>query len=54
MYMKNSALSDFLTGVSGKKAIGPTEKGELSGAQMVPRQTKALELVCTAMVPGGN
>jgi hypothetical protein len=54
MYMKKPSLSDFLTGVSGKKGSGLTEKGDLSGTQMVPRQTKARELVCTAMVPGGK
>jgi hypothetical protein len=52
--MKNPPLSDFLTGVSGKRGLGPTKKGDLSDTQMVPRQAKAQELVYTAMVPGGN
>jgi hypothetical protein len=54
MYMKNPSLSDFLTGVSEGKGLGPIEKGDLSGTQMVPRQTKAWELVCIVIVPGGN
>jgi hypothetical protein len=35
-----------------RKGLGPTEKGDLSGIQMVPRPTKARELVCTATAPG--
>jgi hypothetical protein len=46
--MRNPSLSGFLTGVSGKKGLGPTEKGDVSGTQMVPRQIKARELGCTA------
>jgi hypothetical protein len=37
-----------------KEGFRPDRKGDLSGTQMVPRQTKARELVCTAMLPGGN
>jgi hypothetical protein len=31
-----SVKSDFLTGVSGKKGLGPTQNRDLSGTQMVP------------------
>jgi hypothetical protein len=37
-----------------KEGFRPREKEDLSGTQKVPRQTKARDLVCTAMVPGGN
>jgi hypothetical protein len=49
MFTINPSRSDFLIEVNGKKGFNLIKKGDCSGLQMVPRQTKALNLGCTAM-----
>jgi ribonuclease HI len=40
MFMKNPSQSEFLIEMNGKRGFNPTEKGDLSSIQMVPKPTK--------------